>query len=232
MVKVYRYEGLGSADYGWLNARYHFNFAHYYNPSKTDFGTLCVINDDTISPHSGFQKHPHRDMEIITYVRAGAISHEDSKGNKGKTKAGEVQVMSAGSGIYHSEHNFEDEECRLYQIWIKPNKLHVEPRWDSKTFPTEYCTSSLNLLVSGDASDKNALFIHQDVKIHGGKIEKGSIITHNITHQVYILCSAGEVTINENKLSKGDGAEITEMNSLVIKAIENCEVIVIDVPSQ
>ena len=122
MIKVYPYEKLGNHDFGWLNARYHFSFARYYNPERTGFGKLLVINDDIVHAHSGFDTHPHADMEIITYVRAGAITHRDSTGNEGRTAAGDVQVMSAGTGIAHSEHNEEDEDTRLYQIWIAPRE--------------------------------------------------------------------------------------------------------------
>jgi redox-sensitive bicupin YhaK (pirin superfamily) len=143
MIKIYPYDSLGHADHGWLNARHHFSFASYQNPDRMKFGLLRVINDDIIAANSGFATHPHQNMEIITYVRSGAITHKDSKGNEGRTGAGDIQVMSAGSGIEHSEYNLENEETNLYQIWIIPNKLGVKPRWDAKEFPKDPVKNSL-----------------------------------------------------------------------------------------
>ena len=160
MKTLYKFDSLGGADHGWLNAKHHFSFANYYDPNKMSFGELLVINDDRIAPNTGFGKHPHDNMEIITFVRKGAISHEDSQGNKGKTNAGNVQVMSAGTGIMHSEHNHEDEETNIYQIWIKPKSRDIEPKWGSAEFPTESTKDKLKLLVSGN--DDAPLQIHQE----------------------------------------------------------------------
>src|ERR1700742_2117012 len=134
-VTVIPYEKLGHADHGWLDARHHFSFAHYWNPDRVHFGALRVINDDKVAPGRGFGTHPHDNMEIITYVRQGAITHKDSMGNTGRTGAGDVQVMSAGTGVFHSEHNLESEDTKLYQIWITPNKRGVKPRWEAREFP-------------------------------------------------------------------------------------------------
>ena len=132
--KVSFFSGLGGANYGWLNAKHHFSFANYYDPQKLNHGELMVVNDDRIAPHTGFDTHPHRDMEIITQVCRGAISHQDDRGNKGRTLAGSIQVMSAGTGIFHSEYNLEDEETSLYQIWIKPAHVGVAPRLETLSF--------------------------------------------------------------------------------------------------
>lgn len=230
MITVYPYETLGHADHGWLNARHHFSFASYMNPQRMHFGVLRVINDDIIAPKSGFETHPHRDMEIITYVRQGAITHRDSEGNAGRTQAGDVQVMSAGTGIYHSEHNEEAVATNLYQIWIEPNKRGVKPRWDAREFPKEPVSDALVLLVSGDG--KAPLQIHQDAYIYAGRLLKGTVIDHALHHQAYMLVSAGRVSVDTTPLKAGDGAEITSCDSVRIEAIDDCEILIIDVPAK
>ena len=161
MLKIYRYDALGYVDHGWLQARHHFSFGNYFNPARTNFGALRVINDDIISAGTGFATHPHRDMEIITYVRQGAITHRDSENNQGRTAAGDVQVMSAGSGDFHSEHNLEKETTRLFQIWIVPNQLNVKPRWEAREFPKTKLSTHLIPLVSGYAEHIQEGSIHQ-----------------------------------------------------------------------
>ncbi len=228
MLTVYPYEKLGHVDHGWLNARHHFSFATYHNPDRLGFGALRVVNDDIIKAGTGFDTHPHRDMEIITYVRRGAISHRDNQGNEGRTPAGDVQVMSAGKGIFHSEYNRESEDTVLYQIWIEPNKKHVDPRWEQRAFPKEPVSDALTLLVSG--TEDEALFIHQDTKVYGGRLNAGARITHPIVHQLYVLASSGSLEIGDKTLNKGDAAEITELSKITIHALTDAEVIVIDVP--
>ena len=232
MITIYPYENLGKADYGWLNARYHFNFGDYRHTGRTCFGKLRVINDDIVKAGSGFDMHPHEDMEIITFVRSGAITHKDSKGNKGRTGAGNVQVMSAGSGIYHSEFNMESEDTSLYQIWIFPKEKGVQPRWDMATFSDRKANGTLPLLVSGRAEDegKGALFIHQDAAISGGSLDAGREITQPIKDQAYILISDGEIEIEGHSVKRGDGLEIINQSSVRIKALTDAEVILIDVP--
>ncbi len=179
MIKIYPFEKLGKSDFGWLKANYHFSFARYYNPDRVEFGKLRVINDNMVKAGRGFETHPHQNMEIITFVRTGAISHKDSKGNEGKTVAGNVQVMSAGSGIAHSEFNHENEDTTLYQIWILPREQNVEPRWDMADFSNRAANDVLPLLVSGRKEDegKGALYIHQDASISGGQISQGQEIS-------------------------------------------------------
>jgi len=228
MIKIYTYEELGNANHGWLDAKHHFSFASYYDANRVGFGTLKVINDDIIKAGGGFDTHPHKDMEIITYVRSGAITHKDSNGNEGKTIAGDVQVMSAGTGIFHSEYNLESDDTNLYQIWIEPNQKGVKPDWASHEFPKEPNNDNLTLLVSGDG--KAPLKINQDAYIYAGTLNQGANITHPIKHQAYLLVSKGTIEIDGNKVKKGDGVEITELDSIAIKAIENSEVLVIDTP--
>jgi len=234
MINIQKYQDLGTADHGWLNAHFHFSFANYFNRNRMQFGPLRVINDDIIKAGKGFDFHPHENMEIITYVRQGAISHEDSLGNKGRTAAGDVQVMSAGTGIRHMEYNFEDEDTNLYQIWIMPNKTGVKPRWDTKIFPQKQVQGQLSLLVSGRTQDQaqDALYIHQDAAIFGGKIAEGQEIHHSMKEgrRAYVLCSYGSFQVNGQTLSKGDGAEVSAESSLALRAIEECEIILIDLP--
>ncbi|MBL0319290.1 MAG: pirin family protein [Alphaproteobacteria bacterium] len=234
MIHLYPYETLGHADHGWLNARHHFSFARYWNPKRLEFGALRVVNDDRIAAGKGFGAHPHNNMEIITYVKKGAISHKDSMKNEGRTKAGDVQVMSAGTGVFHSEYNAEPEDTTLYQIWIEPNEKNVAPRWKAKEFPKEPVTDKLAVLVSGQAqhAGKNALFIHQDAAIYGGTLTKGTVITQPIKHQAYILASVGNFTINGMQMQQGDGAEVTGESIITIAATSDAEVLVIDVPAQ
>ncbi len=229
MIKLYPYSQLGTASYNWLKARYHFSFSSYYNPDRLNFGCLRVINDDIIKAKSGFDTHSHQNMEIITYVRSGAITHKDSNGNQGRTEAGDIQVMSAGSGISHSEFNLEDQETNLYQIWITPNKLNVKPRWDAKNFPKEFIKNKLRLLVSSDS--RAPLLIHQEADIYGGKMSKNTEINHKIKNQIYVLASDGEFLIDDVTMKKGDGAEVTNQSTIKIKALQNSEILVIDVPS-
>ncbi|MFT2111885.1 pirin family protein [Marinomonas sp. 2405UD68-3] len=235
MIKHIPFQQLGKANHGWLKANHHFSFAHYYNPSRMKFGALRVINDDWVEPGKGFPPHPHNNMEIITFVRSGSITHEDNAGNKGVTQNGEVQVMSAGTGIVHSEYNLSKDPLTLYQIWIEPNKKNVSPRWDSKTFPSVFNDNGLSLLVSGYPEDKEStLFIHQEARIFGGKTSKGSSFEHNVTHQAYVLASSGrfEITAGETSilLNKGDGAEVTDLSTMRINVIEESEILVIDAP--
>ena len=228
MITVYPYAQLGHANHGWLDTRYHFSFAGYYNPERMNFGALRVINDDVIKAGAGFDTHPHQDMEIITYVRDGAITHRDSRGNAGRTVAGDVQVMSAGTGIFHSEYNLESEDTRIYQIWIEPNRLGVKPRWDTKAFPKQPVSDHLPLLVSGQ--DDAPLSIHQNAKIYAGRMNAGTEIEHPITQQAYILAAEGELQMADKRLNKGDGAEVENRSSVSIKAVTDAEVLVIDVP--
>lgn len=237
MIKHYPYETLGKAEHGWLKSSHHFSFAHYYNPQRMGFGTLRVINDDWVEPGSGFPPHPHNNMEIISFIRSGQIAHQDSVGNKGLTEAGEVQVMSAGTGVVHSEYNLSEDPLTFYQIWITPNKQNVTPRWEAKQFPQEMSDNHLPMLVSGYEEDiGNALFIHQEARIFGGKLSKGATLEHDITHQAYVLASDGEIEVRSNQqsvvLAKGDGAEVTDLSSVTIKALDNSEVLVIDAPER
>ena len=230
MITHHRFKDLGSADHGWLNAKHHFSFANYHNPKKMCHGELLVINDDRISPHKGFNTHSHKDMEIITYVRRGAITHKDNKGNEGRTTAGNVQVMSAGTGIYHSEFNLEDEETNIYQIWIKPKTIGIKPDWNMAEFPKQPITKSLPLLVSGDKTAP--LKINQDARIYAGRLIKGDKIIHNIIGKAYILISDGAISISGNEAHKGDGLAISEEETVQLEALSDAELLIIEVPGK
>ncbi|REL26249.1 pirin family protein [Thalassotalea euphylliae] len=235
MIKHFPFQQLGKAKHGWLTSSHHFSFAHYYNPKRMGFGTLRVVNDDWVAAGTGFAPHPHKNMEIISFIRSGAITHQDSAGNKGVTPAGEVQVMSAGTGIVHSEYNLSKTPLTFYQIWIEPNQHNVKPRWDSKRFPAQAAHGRLPILVSGYEEDKGkALFIHQEARIFGGKLARGTELEHEITHQAYILASTGSVDIidgsNRIRMEKGDGAEVTRQQHITISAHSDAELIIIDAP--
>ena len=219
---------LGGANYGWLNAKHHFSFANYYDPQKLSHGELMVVNDDRIAPHTGFDTHPPREMLIITYVRSGAISHQDDRGNKGRTPAGSMQVMSAGTGIFHSEYNLEDEETSLYQIWIKPAHIGVAPRWETAEFPKTPVLNKLQLVVSGDGIAP--LQMQQNAHIFVGHLNKDTKIEHPIQGKAYLLISEGDVIVKDLPAHKGDGVAISDEVSVNITAKSDAEVLVIEVP--
>ncbi|MAS87016.1 MAG: hypothetical protein CMH30_03430 [Micavibrio sp.] len=228
MYNVIKFENLGHNRFGWLDARHHFSFGRYYNPDRMGFKDLRVINDDIVAANTGFDPHPHDNMEIITYVRKGAITHKDSMGNEGRTAAGDIQVMSAGTGVTHSEYNLEDEETKLYQIWIMPNEQDVAPRWEAKSFPKQEGQTELSLLVSGDKNDSDALFIHADAKIYGGVFKEGQTVTHPIPEAGYLLVSSGEVSLDGQTLQAGDGVEITKTDHITLAMLSDAEILVIN----
>jgi redox-sensitive bicupin YhaK (pirin superfamily) len=233
MIRVFPRETLGGFENDWLNSKFHFSFADYYDEKRMGFGPLRVINDDLIKAGSGFDLHPHRDMEIITYVRTGAVHHRDTLGHKGKTGAGDVQVMTAGTGIAHAEHADPSDDTTLFQIWIQPNRRGLQPRWGQAEFPKAPVTGDLKLLVSGRESDadSDALTIHQDAAIYGGNLVKDTALTHNVRGNTgaYVVISAGEVGVNGTVMKVGDGAEITGEPTLNIRGLTDAELLVIEV---
>ncbi len=233
LIRRFPYAELGHSDYGWLDARYHFSFARYWNPQRTGFGRLLVINDDIVAAGRGFDTHPHDNMEIITYIRQGAITHRDSMGNEGRTSAGDVQVMSAGTGVAHSEYNLEQIDTRLYQIWIEPAQRNVQPRWETREFLKSTAGEGLTVLASGQAKHvgAHALMVHQDAAIYGGRLLAAQQVAVQIEHQAYVLASYGTFSVNGCRLSPGDGAEVTATKTLAISAETDAEVLVIDVPA-
>ncbi|GLS92585.1 putative quercetin 2,3-dioxygenase [Psychromonas marina] len=237
MIKHIQHSQLGRGEHGWLSSRFHFSFANYYDPNRMGFGKLRVINDDLIKAGYGFDAHPHRNMEIITYVRSGEVSHQDSQGNKGVTKAGEVQVMSAGSGIVHSEYNLSLDPLVLYQIWIETEVNNVTPRWQTLPFTNKEQQNKLSLLVSGyqaDQYNKQILSINQQARIFTGRLTKGSRVEHPLDHQAYLLAAEGQFIVadgvKDELLNKGDGAEVTAVKTIIIEAVSDCELLLIDTP--
>ena len=180
VISVVKFNTLGHAEYGWLDARHHFSFAHYHDPARMGIGPLRVWNDDTIAPGTGFDPHPHRDMEIITYVRRGAITHRDNLGNEGRTAAGDVQVMTAGTGIAHSEYNLEGEATQLFQIWIEPRERGLAPDWSMAQFPKPDRQGRLMPLASGESHVADALPINQDATIYGAALLAGQSVSHDL----------------------------------------------------
>lgn len=232
MIEIRPFETLGRFDNDWLAARYHFNFAGYHDPARDGIGPLLVWNDDTIEPGRGFDRHGHRDMEIITYVRSGAITHEDHLGNRGRTEAGDVQVMSAGQGIQHAEFNTEAEPTRLFQIWITPSETGVTPRWEQQRFPKAERNGQLVPLASGRAGDESALRIHQDAAILGATLLAGQGVAHRLEpgRSAYLVLALGRLTVNGHEVKARDGVVIAQEDTIQIKAIEDSEVLLADLP--
>ena len=233
MIDVRPMDRLGHHKRDWLESIFHFSFAEYYDPDRMGFGPLRVWNDDIIQPGTGFPMHPHRDMEIITYVRRGAISHEDSLGNKGRTGAGDVQVMSAGAGIIHSEFNLEDDDpTTLFQIWIEPSELGIAPGWNARQFPKETGAGKLTVLASGRAGDDGALRIHQDAALLCATLGKGETATHPLgdDRRAYLVSARGNITVNGVDANERDGIAVSDEDRIVIEARDECEIVVVDLP--
>ena len=229
MIERRPFAGLGGADHGWLNAKHHFSFASYYDPKRMGWGNLRVWNDDEIAAQTGFPAHPHADMEIITYVRDGAITHKDSLGNTGRTEAGDVQVMSAGSGIRHSEYNLEDETTRIFQIWIQPTTHGGAPSWGAKPFPRGDRSGRFVTLASGHDGD-DALPIRADARVMGATIRPGERISLTLDPKrfAYLVPATGVVDIAGVRIEARDGAAITGETGVEIVGIEDAEIILVE----
>ena len=231
MIDIRPRADLGGAQHGWLDTRHHFSFADYHDPARMHWGHLRVWNDDSIAPHSGFPTHAHRDMEIITYVRKGAITHEDSLGNRGRTEAGDVQVMSAGTGIAHSEYNLEDETTELFQIWIYPDQSGLPPSWGTRPFPAGERAGHFITLASGMAEDGDALPIRADARLVAATLSAGQVAEYEIApdRKVYLVAASGRIEIDGQSANAGDGVAVRDEARLRIKALEDSEVVLVDV---
>lgn len=229
MIDVRPFNTLGGANHGWLNARHHFSFANYYDPARMSWGRLRVWNDDEIAARSGFPPHPHADMEIITYVRTGAITHEDSMGNKGRTGAGDVQVMSAGTGVRHSEFNLENEMTTLFQIWIEADKRGATPSWGAREFPKSDRSGKFSVLASGDPGD-DALTINADARVLGATLKAGERLTYALAagRRAYLVPAVGAVDVNGVSLNARDGAAIKDEAEITITAKDDAELVMVD----
>lgn len=230
MIEIRPFNGLGHADHGWLDARHHFSFASYRDPARMGWGAIRVWNDDSIAPQSGFPPHPHNDMEIVTYVRTGAITHEDSLGNRGRTAAGDVQVMSAGTGIVHSEYNLEDEATTLFQIWILPDRRGEAPSWGQREFPRAERDGTWTVVASGIAGDDDALPIRSDARVLAATLRKGQVATYapdDGRHQ-YLVAPTGAIRVNGCDACARDGIAIEGEAEIVVEALDDAEIVMVD----
>ena len=224
------FASLGHADHGWLDARHHFSFASYHDPDRMGWGAIRVWNDDVIAPNSGFPPHPHRDMEIVTYVRTGAITHQDSLGNQGRTAAGDVQVMSAGSGVRHAEYNVEAEPTTLFQIWIEPTTRGGEPSWGAKPFPKGERSGRLTVLASGFAEDVGALPIRAEARVLAATLAAGERVEHTVGagRHAYLVPATGALLIDGERIDARDGAALAGGRTVTIEAAEDAEIVLVD----
>ena len=229
MIELRPFESLGGANHGWLDTKHHFAFADYQDPARTNWGQLRVWNDDEIAPQTGFPPHPHRDMEIITYVRKGAITHKDSLGNAGRTEAGDVQVMSAGTGIEHAEYNLEDETTLIFQIWIIPDRRGGEPTWGARPFPKEARDGQFVPLASGIEGD-DALPIRAEARVLGATVKAGDTVTYEASpdRHLYLVPATGKVRVANVEVNARDGAAITALDRIEVTALEDSELVLVD----
>ena len=231
MIDIRPFASLGHADFGWLNARHHFSFGHYNDAARMGWGRLRVWNDDEIAAGKGFDPHPHRDMEIITYVREGAITHRDNLGHEGRTEAGDVQIMSAGTGVTHSEYNLEPTPTKIFQIWILPDVSGAKPNWGAKTFPKAGREAKFEVLASGRAGDTDALPLNADAAVMATTLAKGQSLTLTLApgRAAYIVPARGSATLNGRVLGERDGAAIEGETEVTIVANDEAELVLVEV---
>lgn len=226
MLELRPFDRLGVFSSDWLNAHYHFSFADYHDPARMNLGALRVWNDDTIQPGTGFPMHGHRDMEIVTYIRQGAISHEDSLGNMGRTEAGQVQVMSAGSGILHAEANLEPGITTLFQIWIQPNQRGLPPRWETKPFPRSH--GKLEVMASGWPED-GAIHLHQDARVLAATLDQGDRLDHSLNgRKAYLVAAKGDIVVNGITVTERSGLVAADEPALTIEAARDAEIVMVE----
>ena len=230
MIDIRPFNTLGHANHGWLNARHHFSFSSYHDPARMGWGAIRVWNDDEIAARSGFPPHPHQDMEIITYVRTGAITHQDSMGNKGRTGAGDVQVMSAGTGVQHAEYNLEDETTTLFQIWVLTDKPGAQPNWGAKQFPKEGRAGTFTTLASGFAEDAEALKINAAARVMGATLKEGETARLDLdpARHTYLVAVNGAIEVNGVHAEARDGVAITGEERIEIRALDDTEIVLVD----
>lgn len=230
MIDIRPFASLGGADHGWLKAKHHFSFASYHDRNRMSHGSLRVWNDDEIAPNTGFPAHPHANMEIITYVREGAITHQDSLGNQGRTEAGDVQVMSAGSGIRHAEYNLEPGKTTLFQIWIEPTKQGGQPTWGAKPFPKSDRSGKLVTIASGFADDTDALPIRAEARVLATTLKAGESAQYTLGRgrYGYLVPAVGRVTINGVEAQPRDGVAIRDEDTVTITALDDAEIVMVD----
>lgn len=232
MIEHRPFHTLGGAKTDWLDAKLHFSFAGIGRPEHGPLGVLRVWNDDEFAPSSGFPLHPHKNVEIVTYVREGVITHADSLGNQGRTAAGDVQVMSAGTGIRHSEFNAEATTTSLFQIWLEPRTQGGEPRWSSRRFPRSERAGQLVTLASGDPADADALFINTEARVLGATLKAGDAIVQPLPQgrRAYVVSTKGRIDLQGWRLAPRDGAAISDESEITITAIDDTEIVFVEVP--
>lgn len=230
MIERRPFDELGGDNHGWLDAKHHFSFADYRDPARMGWGALRVWNDDTIAPGTGFPPHAHADMEIITYVREGAITHQDNLGNSGRTEAGDVQVMSAGSGIRHSEYNQERGTTKIFQIWIIPDGRGQPPSWGAKPFPKGDRSGQFVALASGLPGDTDALPIRTNARVLGATLKAGESAEYHLGKDRlgYLVTASGDVEIDGVRLAARDGAAIADVDSFRVTATSDAELVFVD----
>jgi len=233
-AEIHQADSRGKASHGWLSSYHTFSFASYYNPQRMGFGKLRVINDDTVVPSEGFGIHPHRDMEIISIPLKGALEHKDSMGNVQVIREGEVQIMSAGTGITHSEYNHSDsEDVNFLQIWVLPKELNIEPRYGQKEFSKEGRKNKFQLVISPDKDSSQSIWINQDAYFSLADLDSDKELDyqlHNKEHGVYIFLIGGSIEVADAKLQTRDGMTITGSDTLHIKAQQNSQILLMEVP--
>jgi redox-sensitive bicupin YhaK (pirin superfamily) len=232
MIEKRSFQSLGQFKNDWLHARHHFSFSDYYDPARMQWGSIRVWNDDEIGAGQGFAPHGHRDMEIITYVREGAITHTDSLGNRGRTEAGDVQVMSAGTGITHSEMNLEAVPTKLFQIWILPQSTGVAPSWGAAKFPKNERSGSFVTLASGFEGEVGALPIRQKARVLGGNLKAGTELVHTLDpgQHAYLVSAKGRAEVNAITLDERDAAAIKGESHIRIHALTDTELVLVEAP--
>lgn len=236
MIEHRPFDSLGKANHGWLDANHHFSFAGYHDPSRVNWGALRVWNDDRIAPKSGFPTHTHNDIEIITYVRTGAITHRDNMGNEGRTEAGDVQVMSAGRGVAHSEFNLENEETTLFQIWIIPEERGGDPDWGARQFPKgdragQFVPLASGVANDGSTADEGALPIRTDARVLGATVKAGESVTYTprtADRHLYLVPATGSIRVGDIEAQARDGIATTKEDSITITALEDSELVLVD----
>ncbi len=230
MIDIRPFSGLAHRDHGWLDTRHHFSFADYHDPERMGWGRIRVWNDDVITPQSGFPPHSHANMEIVTFVRAGAITHKDSMGNTGRTAAGDVQVMSAGTGVTHAEYNVEPQDTAIFQIWVLPDVSGGEPGWGMREFPRGERFGRWEIVASGEPEKDGALPIRSDARILAATLPAGETVTYEATpsrHQ-YLVATGGRIRVNGEEANARDGIAITGEEAITVEALEDCELVMVD----
>jgi redox-sensitive bicupin YhaK (pirin superfamily) len=230
MIDIRPFAGLAHRDHGWLDTRFHFSFADYHDPERMGWGRIRVWNDDRIAPQSGFPPHSHADMEIVTFVRSGAITHKDSMDNVGRTGAGDVQVMSAGTGVTHAEYNLESEDTTIFQIWILTDERGAAPSWGQREFPRGERAGRWEILASGEPEKDSALPIRSDARVLAATLPAGESVTYETSpsrHQ-YLVATGGRIRVNGVEANARDGIAITGEEAITVEALEDCELVMVD----